>query len=81
MVGVERRFKWITVDPSVCHGKPVFRGTRVLVSDVVEMLAAGMNIEEILNEYPQISKEMIYEAIGLAAELLRRERSVIPILA
>jgi len=33
------RFKWIVVDPKICHGKPVFKGTRVLVSDVLEMLA------------------------------------------
>lgn len=65
----------------MCHGKPVFKGTRILVSDVLEMLSTGMSIEEVLKEYPQLSREMIYEAIGLAAELLRRERSVIPIPA
>ncbi len=79
--GVEHRFKWIVVDPNVCHGKPVFKGTRILVSDVLEMLSAGMSIEDVLREYPQLSREMIYEAIGLAAELLRRERSVIQIPA
>ncbi len=74
-----KRFKWIIVDPKVCHGKPVFRGTRVLVSDVLEMLAEGMSVDEILEEYPQLNKEMILEAIALAAELLRRERRVIPL--
>ncbi len=53
--------KWIVVDPEICHGKPVFKGTRILVSDVLEMLAAGMSIEEILKEYPQLSEEMIRE--------------------
>jgi len=65
----------------VCHGKPVFKGTRVLVSDVLEMLSEGMTIDEILEEYPQLNKEMILEAIALAAELLRRERRVIPLPA
>ncbi len=71
------KFKWIVVDPKICHGKPVFRGTRVLVSDVLEMLASGMTIEEVLEEYPQLTKEMILEALALAAELLKRKRRVI----
>jgi len=74
-----KKFRWIITDPKICHGKPVFKGTRVLVSDVLEMLAEGMSIDDILEEYPQLSKEMILEAIALAAELLRRERRVIPI--
>jgi len=78
---MEHRFKWITVDPKICHGKPVFRGTRVLVADVLDMIASGMSIEKVLEEYPQLNKEMILEAIALAAELLRRERRVIPIPA
>jgi len=71
------KFKWIVVDPKICHGKPVFRGTGVLVSDVLEMLASGMTIEEVLEEYPQLTKEMILEALALAAELLKRKRRVI----
>ena len=78
---MERRFKWITVDPNVCHGKPVFKGTRVLVADVLEMIASGMSIEDVIEEYPQLNREMILEAIALAAELLRRERRVIPVPA
>ncbi|ADT83434.1 DUF5615 family PIN-like protein [Thermococcus barophilus] len=62
---------WIVVDPEICHGKPVFKGTRILVSDVLEMIAAGMSIEEILKEYPQLSEEMIREAIEYAARLIR----------
>ena len=81
MYGMVRRFKWIVVDPNVCHGKPMFRGTRVLVSDVLEMLASGMTIEEVLEEYPQLTREMILEALALAAELLKRGRRVIPLPA
>jgi len=76
-----KRFRWIITDPKICHGKPVFKGTRVLVSDVLEMLAEGLSIDEILEEYPQLSREMILEAIALAAELLRRGRRVISLSA
>jgi len=78
---LERKYKWIMIDPSVCHGKPVFRGTRILVADVLEMIASGMSIEEVLEEHPQLNREMILEAIALAAELLRRERRVMPVSA
>lgn len=73
MVAGGFRCRWITVDPRVCHGRPVFRGTRVLVSDVLEMLASGMSIEDVLGEYPQLTREMILEALRLAAKLLKGE--------
>ncbi|RLG85773.1 MAG: antitoxin [Thermoprotei archaeon] len=69
----------MVIDPKICYGKPVFKGTRVLVSDILEMLAGGMSIDEILEEYPQLNREMVLEAIALAAELLRRERRAIPL--
>ena len=49
----------IVVDDGVCYGKPMFKGTRVLVSDVVELLGAGVSIEEII-----LNEEMIREAEG-----------------
>ena len=52
----------------------MFKGARVLVADVLEMLTAGMSIEDVLNEYPQLNKEMVPEALLLAAKLLREER-------
>jgi uncharacterized protein (DUF433 family) len=55
--------RYIVVNDEVCHGKPVFRGTRVLVSDVVELLGAGVSIEEIRDYYPSLNEEMIREAL------------------
>jgi len=57
--------KWITANPKICHGKPVFKGTRILVSDILELLASGMSIEEILREYPSLNEEMVREALDL----------------
>jgi uncharacterized protein (DUF433 family) len=53
--------KWIVSDPEICHGKPIFKGTRVLVSDVLELLAAGESFESILREYPSLTEDMIRE--------------------
>ena len=54
--------RYIVIDDEVCHGKPVFKGTRVLVSDVVELLGAGVSMEEITRDYyPSLNEEMIRE--------------------
>jgi len=58
----------IVSDPKICHGKPVFRGTRVLVSDVLEQVASGMAWETIVEEWnDSITKEAIREAVELAS--------------
>jgi uncharacterized protein (DUF433 family) len=69
--------KYIVVDDEVCHGKPTFKGTRILVSDVVELLAAGVSIEEIVRDYyPGLSEDMVREALSWAAKVIRGEHYV-----
>ncbi|MGC8932155.1 MAG: DUF433 domain-containing protein [Candidatus Methanodesulfokora sp.] len=61
----------------MCHGKPTFKGTRVLVSDVIELLAAGLSPEEIIRDYyPSLNEEMIREALEWAAKIIRGEHYV-----
>lgn len=59
--------RYIEVNPRVCHGKPVFKGTRIMVSLVLEMLAAGETTEEILQDYPSLSREHIRAALIYSA--------------
>jgi len=66
---------YITVDPAVCHGRACIRGTRIMVSIVLDNLAAGLTADEILHNYPTLSREAIQAAIAYAAEL-GRERVV-----
>ena len=61
----------ITVDPSVCHGKACIRGTRVMVSVVLDNLAAGISIDEILKSYPSLNHEQVQAAMAYAADLAR----------
>jgi len=51
--------KYIIADPEICHGKLTFRGTRVMVWQVLEMLAAGETVEQILADFPSITKSII----------------------
>ena len=69
----------ITIDPSVCHGKPCIKGTRIMVSVILDNLAAGISHEEILKSYPSLTTEDIQAAISYAAELARDR--IVPITA
>ena len=68
--------KYIVADSEICHGKPTFRGTRVLVSDIVELVAAGEPIEDILEGYPSINREHISAALKYAAKLVSGDQYV-----
>lgn len=59
----------ITVDPLVCHGKACITGTRVMVSVILDNLAAGLTVDEIRQSYPSVSAEAIQAAMAYAAEL------------
>jgi uncharacterized protein (DUF433 family) len=68
----------ISIDPGVCFGKPCIRGTRIWVSLILDFLANGMSIEEILAEYPQLTKEDVRAAIAYGAEMARERYVEIP---
>lgn len=61
--------KHITVEPAICHGKACIKGTRLPVSVVLDNLAANMTPEEIMQEYPSLTREAITAAIAYAADL------------
>ncbi|MCS7299976.1 MAG: DUF433 domain-containing protein [Fimbriimonadales bacterium] len=63
----------ISIDPDICHGKPCIRGTRIMVSVILDNLADGLSPEEIVAEYPSLRREDILAAIRYAATLVREE--------
>lgn len=65
----------ITVDPLVCHGKACIKGTRIMVSIILDNLAEGVSETEILKSWPSLKPEDIKAAISYAAEI-SRERLV-----
>ena len=68
---------WITVDPSVCHGKPIIRGTRIMVSNILSLLAGGYTIAQILDYYPELSQEAIKGALEYAIQVVGEEEVVL----
>jgi uncharacterized protein (DUF433 family) len=68
----------ISIDPNVAFGKPCIRGTRIWVSLILDYLASGMTLEEILAEYPQLVIDDIYAAIAYGAEMSRERYVEIP---
>ena len=65
----------ITIDPQVCHGKPCIRGMRYPVESVLEWLAAGMTIEDILADYADLERQDILAALAFAAKLTHVNRT------
>ena len=68
----------ITVDPNICHGKACFRGTRILVSAVLDNIAAGETHESVLRSYPNLEPGSINAAIAYAADLARERVISLP---
>ena len=64
----------ITIDPTVCHGKPCIRGLRYPVENVLEWLASGMTTEEILADYEDLEREDILAVLSYAARLAHVKR-------
>ena len=69
----------ISIDPNVCFGKPCIRGTRIWVSLILDFLASGMSMEELLAEYPHLTVEDVRAAIAYGAEMARERYVEIPV--
>ncbi len=68
--------KYIVADSEICHGKPTFKGTRVMVWQILEMFAAGTPVKEILKEFPSLTKKHIKAALQYATGLTRGRDNV-----
>ena len=64
---------FVSIDPHVCRGEPCIRGTRIMVSVVLDNLADGLTAEEIVKEYPPLTLDGVRASMAYAAELAREE--------
>ncbi len=67
----------ISIDPNVCHGKPCIKRTRIMVWIIVDYLANGDTVDEVLAAYPSLTREDVQAALAYAAEMTRER--VIPV--
>ncbi len=77
MEGAYVRFDRISINPNICHGQACVKGTRMPVHQIVRMLANGDTVEDLLTEYPFLSREDIMASLDYAADLA--EEQVTPI--
>lgn len=61
----------ITIDPEICHGKPTIRGLRYPVENMLELLASGMTIEELLTDYPDLEHKDFLACLEYASKLVQ----------
>jgi uncharacterized protein (DUF433 family) len=59
----------ITIDPDICHGKPTIRGLRYPINNMLELLASGMTIKELLEDYPDLEEADFLACLAYAAKL------------
>ncbi len=71
------KFSRITLDPNKCFGKPCIRGLRIPVASILSYMSSGMTIDEILQEWPELEREDIFQALGYAAWVM--EERIIPL--
>ena len=69
----------ISIDPNICFGKPCIRGHRIWVSLVLDLLASGLTVEEVVNRYPGIEEADILACIAYGAEMSRERYIDVPI--
>ncbi len=67
----------VTINPDICNGRPVVRGTRIMVQTVLEFLAAGDSVEEVLQEYPALTRADVQACLDYASRLMANSYSVV----
>lgn len=71
--GTAVAFERISIDPNICHGQACIKGTRIPVHQIVAMLANGDTVDDLLSEYPSLSREDIMASLAYAASLAEEE--------
>lgn len=66
---MENLLNRITLDQNICHGKPTIRGMRYPVENMLELMASGMTVEDLLADYPDLGKEDLLACIAFASKL------------
>jgi uncharacterized protein (DUF433 family) len=71
----EKLLNRIVVDPNICHGKPVIRGMRYPVENILELLSSGMSTEEVLADYTELELDDLRACLAFAAAMVKSKGS------
>ncbi len=66
----------VSVDPAICGGKPIIRGTRIMLKSILGMIAGGYTIERILEAYPELVREDVVGALDYASRVIDEEKVI-----
>ena len=69
----------ITTHPDICNGRPIIRGTRISVQSVLEFLAAGDSVEDVIAEFPALTRADVQACLDYASRLMANHYSVLPV--
>ena len=65
---------WIVVDSTICAGKPTVRGTRIMVKNILGMIAGGYALDQVMEAYPELTREMVEAALQYAMMVIDEEK-------
>ena len=68
--------EFVVVDPEICSGKPIVRGTRIMVKNILGMVAGGYAVDQIVEAYPDLTQEMVQAALQYAAAVIDEEQVI-----
>jgi len=68
----------VVIDPKICHGKPCVRGTRIMLSNILSLLAGGYDVDRVLKNYPELTQDDVLAALEYAGEVVRDEEILLP---
>lgn len=66
----------IVIDPDICNGRPTISGTRITAQTIIEFLSAGDTIEDVLDEYPTLTREDVLACLDFSARLMKHHFTV-----
>ncbi len=67
---------YIQIDHQICGGKPVIRGTRIMVKNILGMVAGGYTIDQIVEAYPELTRDQVQGTLKYAAEIIDEEQVI-----
>ena len=68
--------EFIVVDSTICSGKPIIKGTRIMVKNIIGMIAGGYTLDRVLQAYPELTEEMVQAALEYAAAVIDEEQVI-----